>query len=148
MAYPSEDQIRTAFRMLNIPYTGPLVLTDGIGLNATVFATYTTTYSVQTLLRSWLLGNVTTFPSGVSGQMDAASGTKASAIIVQYSTLAPARGISGTINVGSIQGIQLNVNEMIDNLIGDLQNLVPFFKDLKDIIEGSPVQKVSSCKVF
>ncbi len=123
----SESRIRTAFRMLNIPYAGPLVLVDQIALNTMQFATYSSTLSAQTKLRTWLLTG-----------MDSDSETKAAEAIDAYALLMPARGLRITGgSVGSISGLNVDVDVMMQSRVIDLQNLVPFFKDLCEMVSGA-----------
>ena len=125
----SEDEIRTGFRMLNIPYAGPLVLVDNLALNTTTFAAYNSTTSAQTRLRAWLVGG--------AGQMDDDSITKAQGYIQEYANLRAARSIELNGGVGGVTGVTYSVPQQIEFLIADLRNLVPFYQELRDMMAGA-----------
>jgi hypothetical protein len=133
----SEDQIRTAFRMLDIPYSAPLVLVDQIALNTTSFTSNSGT-SAQTRLRAWL-----------DTGMDASSRTKAGQIIDEYNVARTSRAITiAQGNVGDLSGVNYDPSTQIGYLIGDLQNLVPFYKDLRQLVDGGASGRVTYCEVL
>ena len=132
----SEDEIRTGFRMLNIPYAGPLILVDNLALNTTRFAAYDSTTSVQTKLRAWLVGG--------AGQMDDDSILKAQGYIQEYAALRGARSIELNGGVGGVTGVTYSVPQQIQFLIDDLRNLVPFYQDLLEMMNGGGQGKLSN----